>query len=225
MDVREAVMTRRSVRGFLDTPVSRRTVEQVLEVACRAPSGGNLQPWRLYALTGNALDQLKDSIAARLAAGSPPDEPEYTIYPPDLGALYRDRRFHCGEQLYSAIGVPREDKQGRRRQFARNYQLFGAPVGLFCYIDRQMGAAQWADLGMYLQNVMLLLTAEGLASCPQEAWSLHHRTVAEIVKPPQELMLFCGMAIGYEDPAHPANTLHTERAPLAEVATFHGWDD
>ncbi|WP_329445658.1 nitroreductase [Streptomyces canus] len=225
MDVREAVMTRRSVRGFLDTPVSRHTLEQVLEVACRAPSGGNLQPWRLYALTGNALDQLKDSTAARLAAGSPPDEPEYTIYPPELTAPYRDRRFHCGEQLYSAIGVPREDKQGRRRQFARNFQLFGAPVGLFCYIDRQMGAAQWADLGMYLQNVMLLLTAEGLASCPQEAWSLHHRTVAEIVKPPQELMLFCGMAIGYEDPAHPANNLHTERAPLAEVATFQGWDD
>jgi nitroreductase len=225
VDVREAVMTRRSVRGFLDTPVSRHTLEQVLETACRAPSGGNLQPWRLYALTGNPLNQLKDSTAERIAAGTPPDEPQYTIYPPDLTAPYRDRRFHCGEQLYSALGVPREDKDGRQRQFARNYQLFGAPVGLFCYIDRQMGAAQWADLGMYLQNVMLLLTAEGLASCPQEAWSLHHRTVAEIVKPPQELMLFCGMAIGYEDPAHPANHHHTERAPLTEVATFQGWHD
>ncbi|WP_329445649.1 nitroreductase family protein [Streptomyces canus] len=134
MDVREAVMTRRSVRGFPDTPVSRRTLEQVLEAACRAPSGGNLQPWRLYTLTSDSLDQLKDSTAQRIATGSPPDEPEYTIYPPDLTAPYRDRRFHCGEQLYSAIGVPREDKQGRRRQFARNYQLFGAPVGLFCTV-------------------------------------------------------------------------------------------
>ncbi|KOU59827.1 NADH dehydrogenase [Streptomyces sp. MMG1533] len=225
MDVREAVMKRRSIRGFLDTPVSRATLERVLDTACRAPSGGNLQPWRPYLLTGSVLDQLKNLMAERLATGPAPDEPEYPIYPPGLTSPYRDRRFALGEQLYSALAVPREDKAGRQRQFARNYQLFGAPVGLFCYVDRQMGAAQWSDLGMYLQTVMLLLTAEGLACCPQEAWSIHHRTVAEIIQPPEELMLFCGMAIGYEDPDHPANNWRSERAPFAEVATFQGWSD
>ncbi|GGS20623.1 oxidoreductase [Streptomyces humidus] len=225
MDVKDAVLARRSVRGFLDTPVDQAVLEGVLSTACRAPSGGNLQPWRLHVLTGSPLDQLKKLISDRLKAGGTPDEPEYPIYPSPLSSPYRDHRYRTGEQLYAALGIARDDKAGRARQFARNFELFGAPVGLFCYVDRQMGAAQWSDLGMYLQTVMLLLQAEGLASCPQEAWSVYHRTVAEVTQPPTHHVLFCGMAIGYEDTAHPVNRLRTERAPLRDVAAFHGWPE
>lgn len=224
MDVREAVLSRRSVRGFLDRPVDRDVLERVLDLARRAPSGGNLQPWRIHVLTGRPLAHLTKLMTERIESGGHADEQLYPIYPPGLHSPYRERRFRSGEQLYELVGIPREDKAARLHWFSRNYRFFDAPVGLFCYVDRRMGAAQWSDLGMYLQTVMLLLQEEGLASCPQEAWSLYHRTVAEVVGPSEEMMLFCGMAIGYEDPEEPANALRTERAPLAEIADFVGWD-
>jgi nitroreductase len=225
MDVYDAVAQRMSVRAFTDHPVDRHDLQRVLQAACRAPSGGNLQPWRLYVLTGDPLTEVTKLVGERVESGEAPDEEQYPIYPPQLSSPYRERRYQSGERLYDALGITRHDKIARRRQFARNFEFFGAPVGMFCYIDRHMGCAQWADLGMYLQTVMLLLQAEGLASCPQEAWSLYHRTVADVVRPPQELMLFCGMAIGYRDPDHPANTARMARARLAEVATFVGWED
>jgi nitroreductase len=163
-------------------------------------------------------------MAERARPGSAGESPEYPVYPAGLASPYRERRFHSGEQLYGALGIAREDKAARLRWFARNYQFFGAPVGVFCYVDRRMGAAQWSDLGMFLQTVMLLLRREGLDSCPQEAWSRYHRTVAEVVRPPEELMLFCGMAIGVEDPDDPGNSVTIDRAPLTEVADFIGWD-
>lgn len=224
MKVSEAVRNRRSVRGFLDTPVDRAVIEQVLETASRAPSGGNLQPWRIVALAGSPLQELKKLMAERIESGGGSDESLYPIYPSHVSSPYRDYRFRNGEQLYGAVGIPREDKAARLKWFARNYEFFGAPVGLFCYVDKQMGSAQWSDLGMYLQSVMLLLQEQGLASCPQESWSRYHRTVAKTVGPPDEWMLFCGMAVGYEDPDEPANALRTERAPLAEFVTFLGWD-
>jgi nitroreductase len=224
VDVREAVLGRSSVRAFLDRPVERTLLEDLLEVASRAPSGGNLQPWRLFVLTGTPLEKLKACVADRIDAGEGPDVPEYAVYPPKLWSPYRERRYRNGEQLYAALEIPRENRDARLTQFARNFQFFGAPVGLFCYIDRKMGAPQWADLGMYLQSLMLLLHAEGLATCPQEAWSSYHRLVAEIVEPPAEMMLFCGMAIGYPDPEHKVNIWRSERAPVAEIADFRGWD-
>jgi len=148
-------------------------------------------------LTGAPLAELKKRTAERLAAGDPGDEPEFEIYPPRLKSPYRERRFTAGEQRYAALGIAREDKQARGDQVAANWDCFGASAALFCYIDRDMGSAQWADIGMYLQTIMLLLRAEGLHSCPQKAWSVYHRTVAEVVSPPGELMLFCGMSIGF----------------------------
>ncbi|WP_405904139.1 nitroreductase [Streptomyces sp. NBC_00656] len=221
MFVREAVLARRSVRGFLDRPVDRDVVKRVLDTARRSPSSGNLQPWRLYALAGEPLAQLKESMAD-LSQVPPAAQP--ASYPPKLHSPYRERRFQNGEQLYEALRIPREDKPARLRQFARNYQLFDAPVGLFCYVDHRMTRAQWADLGMYLQTVMLLLHEEGLASCAQGAWTRYPHVVAEVCEPSEELVLFCGMAIGYEDPAQPVNTLRTTRAPLEEIAAFVGWD-
>lgn len=224
MDVYQAVDQRASVRGFTDREVDHAVIERVMRAASRAPSGGNLQPWKMYVLTGEPLATVKERVGQRVAGRDAPDLPEYPIYPAGLSSPYRDRRYACGEQLYAALNIPREDKGGRLRQFAHNFDFFGAPVGAFCYIDRQMGSPQWADVGMYLQTVMLLLEAEGLSSCSQEAWSVYHRTVADVVAPSDELMLFCGMAIGYRDPDHPANNMRMERAPLEETVTFLGWN-
>jgi nitroreductase len=218
VDIYEAVASRRAVRGFTGEPVPQRVLERVLTAAARTPSGGNLQPWNSYVLTGAPLTELKRRTAQRVAAGDPGDEPEFAVYPPELKSPYRERRFAAGEQRFTALGIAREDRQARRQAIAANWDCFGAPAALFCYIDRTMGQAQWADVGMYLQTIMLLLRAEGLHSCPQKAWPVYHRTVAEIVSPPPELMLVCGMSIGRENAA--ASNVRIDRAPLAETVTF-----
>ncbi len=221
MDVYEAVMSRRAVRGFADQPVPKEMLERVLSAAAWAPSGSNLQPWHTYVLTGAPLAELKKRSGERLAAGDPWDEPEYEQYPPALKSPYRERRSAFGEQRYGALGIAREDLEARQRAAAANWECFGAPAALFCYIDRDLGRPQWSDVGMYLQTVMLLLRAEGLHSCPQMAWAKFHRTVAEVLSPPDGLMLFCGMSIGFEDRA--VEHARTGRAPLDETVTLVGF--
>ncbi len=218
MDIYGAVASRRAVRAFTDRQVPRVVLERVLTAAARAPSGGNLQPWNSYVLTGASLAQVKKRTAERVAAGDLGDRREFEMYPADLKSPYRERRFAAGEQRYTADGTRREDRQARRKAVVANWDCFGAPAALFCYIDRLMGSAQWADLGMYLQTIMLLLRGEGLHSCPQMAWSVYHRTVSEVVSPPEELMLFCGMSIGFEDAT--TNGVRIDRAALGETVTF-----
>ena len=218
IDVYAAVASRRAVRAFTDEPVPRETIERVLTAAARAPSGGNLQPWRTYVLTGASLGELKRCAGERVAARDPGDKREYEMYPANLKSPYRERRFAAAEQRYAALGIPRHDQESRQQAVAANWQCFGAPAALFVYIDRDMGLAQWADVGMYLQTIMLLLRAEGLHSCPQIAWSVYHRTVAGIISPPKELMLFCGMSIGFEDCT--TDYVRIDRAPLPETVTF-----
>ena len=180
MDVYEAVTSRRAVRGFTDEPVSREVLERVLSAAAWSPSGSNIQPWNIYVVTGAPLAQLKKLATERVAAGDPWDEREYEMYPPALKSPYGERRSAFGKERYSALGVAREDWEARQRAAIANWDCFGAPAALFCYIDRDLGPAQWADLGMYLQTVMLLLRAEGLHSCPQMAWSQVRKTVADV---------------------------------------------
>ncbi|MEU9960775.1 nitroreductase [Streptomyces sp. NPDC050982] len=218
MDVYEAVTSRRAVREFTDRYVPRETLERVLSTAARAPSASNLQPWHAYVLTGGPLAELKKRAGERLSAGDPWDEPEYEMYPPALKSPYRERRSAFGEQRYGALGIPREDVEARQRAAAANWECFGAPAALFCYIDRDLGPAQWSDVGMFLQTVMLLLRAEGLHSCTQMAWAKYHRTVAEVLSPPDELILFCGMSIGFEDTT--LGYTRTGRAPLDETVVF-----
>jgi nitroreductase len=218
MDVYEAVRSRRAVRAFTDRPVPREALERVLGGAAWAPSGSNLQPWNIFVVTGAPLADLKKRCAERLAAGDTWDEPEYEMYPTALKSPYQERRAEFGRQRYGALGIARDDWEARHRAAADNWAAFGAPAALFCYVDREMCRPQWSDLGMYLQTVMLLLRAEGLHSCPQMAWAKLRRTVAEVLSPPEELMLFCGMSIGYEDPA--ANQDRLARAPLAETVRF-----
>ncbi|TYO89134.1 nitroreductase [Oceanicella actignis] len=219
MNVSEAVARRISVRAFLPDPVPRALIAEVLEKAARAPSGGNLQPWLVTVLEGPSMARFRETMRARLAQGGP-DPLEYPIYPEKLHEPYRTRRHRVGEQMYALLGIPREDRAARLRRLQANYDFFGAPAGLFVHVDRRMGAAQWADLGMFLQTVMLLFVEAGYDTCAQEAWAWHHRTVDAFVGADPATMLFCGMAIGKRDPDSPVNRLRAERAPLEEFARF-----
>jgi len=215
VDVSDAVRRRTSVRAFLDTPVDDDTVAELLELAARAPSGGNVQPWRAYVITAATMPRFVDFIAAREM-----EPPAYDIYPPGLWEPYRTNRFAIGEEMYAALGIARDDLDARLEQLARNWRFFGAPVGIFCFIDRRMGPPQWSDLGMFLQTFMLLATERGLATCAQEAWAMWSQAVAEFVGAPQEEMLFCGVALGHADPDAPVNRLESRRMPLGEWARF-----
>lgn len=223
MKVSEAVRSRLSVRAFLDKPVPPNLLRSVLDLAARAPSGGNLQPWRLHVLSGGTLEEFREIMRQRLARDPSPDPLEYHVYPANLWEPYRTRRFRVGEMMYALLGIPREERDARLRWFANNYEFFGAPVALFCLIDCKMGPPQWSDLGMYLQTVMLLLREHGLSSCPQECWSRYNRVVREFLGAPEELMLFCGMAIGYADESSAVNRLASERMSLDDFASFHGF--
>lgn len=223
MNVHEAVESRRSIRAFLDRPVAGEVIRRVLARASRSASGGNLQPWHIDVVAGAELDRLKSIMKTRVVEAPGGDEPkDYSIYPKELVAPYRDRRFQVGEDMYALLGVPREDKAGRLAWFARNYQFFGAPMALFCTVDRRMGLPQWSDLGMFLQTVMLLLREEGLDSCAQECWAVYPTTITTFLGTPAERMLFTGMAIGYKDPDAAINQLVTRRAPLEDFASFRG---
>lgn len=225
MKVSEALDSRISCRAFLPDPVPEATVRAILDGAARAPSGGNLQPWHVHAVAGDALRAIKADVAEAMKT-QPRGEPwEYQVYPNPLKEPYAARRFKCGEDMYETIGVPREDKAGRRDQFRRNFDLFGAPVGIFVYLDRTMGAPQWADAGMFLQSIMLLAREYGLHTCPQEAWGQWHGLMARHLDPPDAWMLFCGVALGYMDAAAPINSLRTDREPVDGFTQFSGFTE
>lgn len=220
MDVAEAVRRRISTRAFKPDPVSGSTLREILELAHRAPSGGNLQPWRVYALAGEPLAEFKALVAA-----SPMEEPEYDVYPPNLWEPMRTRRFVCGEDLYASIGIPREDRPARFAQLAKNASFFGAPAGLFVCVDRKVGPPQWADLGMFMQTLMLLAAERGLATCAQEFWARYPKTVARFVGLPDDHMVFSGMALGYADDAHPINQWRTRRDPFEAWCEMRGFEN
>ncbi|MGW4447530.1 nitroreductase family protein [Streptomyces sp. NPDC004682] len=220
MDVYEAVDSRRAVRAFSDEPVPRGILERVLTAATRAPSSGNLQPWHVYVVTGEPLADLKRRASARAASGDPGDSREYPMYPDDLASPYLDRFTAAAAQRYQALGIDRDDPDRLAKIAALNSTAFGAPVVLFCYLDRAMGPGQWADLGMYLQTVMLLLRAEGLHSCPQVMWTLYRETVGRTVGADADHVLFCGLSVGFEKEGVPP--LRTGRADLGETVRFVG---
>ena len=225
MDVFEAVDSRLSCRAFLDRPVDPAIVRDLIARAARAASGGNLQPWRVYALMGAPLLELKRRVATHIAGHDPRhDEAEYPIYPKDMWEPYRSRREEHGVQLYGALEIDRDDKAGRLAQYKRNFEFFGAPVGLFMTLERKLGPGQWADLGSYIHTLMYLARGHGLDTCPQESWARLYRLVGEFLCIPPEHMLFCGLAVGYGDRAHPANSFRSPRAAPEEFCTFVGFE-
>ncbi len=216
MRVSEAVVARRSIRAFLPTPVPDEVLRDLLERAARAPSGGNVQPWRVYVINGDRMGELLEFLDTK----PPVEDSEYEVYPAGLWDPHRTARYELGEQMYGLLGIGREDKDGRLRQFARNGRFFDAPAAFFITLDRRFNQPQWSDLGMFLQTFMLLAVEAGLDTCPQEYWSSRHGAVMEFIGAPENEMLFCGMAIGHADPDAPVNTLVSDRLPLDEWATW-----
>ncbi len=221
--VSEAVSSRRSVRAFLDQQVDPATLRRVLEKAQRSPSGGNTQPWNAVVLTGDPLAKLLASVAEVLPQGRAAHAPEYDIYPKGLEGRYEASRYGIGEAMYAALGIPREDKLSRLMWFAKNFRAFDAPVLMLIHTPKYMGPPQWADIGMWLQSIMLLLREEGLDSCSQEAWAVYSKQVRECVEIPDDHIFFCGMAIGWRDPDAPVNLFEVPRAPLEDVVRFEGF--
>jgi nitroreductase len=218
MNVSEAVIERRSVRGFLDKEVPMDVLKELALKSARAATGGNIQPWHIDIVTGAKMDELKEIMRGKLERREK-EAPGYDIYPREMTDATKARTFQIGEIMYGHLGIPREDKRARAIWFARNFQFFGAPAAYFVTVDRRMGPPQWADLGMYLQNLMLLAVEAGLATCPQECWAVYPDTVETFLGTPSERMLFCGVAIGYEDVAEAANKTRSPRAPEEEWLT------
>ena len=216
MDVTEAVDSRKSIRAFLDKAVDDSLIKELLGKASRAASGGNLQPWKIYVINGKTMN----SFHKFQSEWTEPETPAYAIYPENLKEPYKTSRYEVADDMYSLLGIEREDKEARFKQVLKNYEFFGAPAAFFCFVDRQMGRPQWSDLGMFLQTFMLLAREAGLDTCPQEAWAMKQESVTAFVEAPDELMLFCGMAIGYQDESEKVNELRTSRRPIEDWTVF-----
>ena len=221
MEVGEAVRLRHSVRAFRSGPVAADLLREILQLAARAPSGGNLQPWLIYALSGAPLAEFKQTIRSRFDAGQF-ETPEYAVYPPKLWEPLRARRSKAAAQRYAVFEAdPGMDPRSSLQ--LRNYAFFDAPVGLIFCFDRRVGPPQWADLGMYMQTLMLLAIERGLGSCPQEIWANWPQTVASFLQLPATHMLFAGMSLGYADETAAINSFRTEREPLENFVRMLGF--
>jgi nitroreductase len=218
-----AIVSRRSIRAFLPTPVPREVIEGILDVARHSASGVNTQPWHVHVLTGAAKER---TSAAILQAYDGPsgqegqDEP-YQYYPLEWTSPYVERRRKVGWDLYGLLGIPKGDKPRMHAQHARNYRFFDAPVGLFFTVDKVMEQGSFIDYGMFLQSIMVAARARGLDTCPQAAFTTHHRIVARQLRIPETHRFICGMSLGYADPSKIENSLVTEREPVGNFTQFH----
>ena len=216
MNISEAVLSRSSIREFKDSPVSNSLIKDLLEKSSHSPSGGNLQPWNIFVLNEKSMSRFLEFQSA----WDKPETPAYEIYPKNLKEPYRTSRYQLGEEMYSLLNIPREDKEARINQVMKNFSFFGAPAALFCFIDKTMGPPQWSDLGMFLQTFMLLAQEAGIDTCAQEAWAMKNDSVSEFVSADESDILFCGLAMGYKDKDAVINQLSSERRPIEQWAKF-----
>jgi nitroreductase len=219
MNVDEALKTRVSVRAFRPDPLPEAMVREIVDVARYAPSGGNLQPWRIIAVAGEA----RDAVVALAEANLPGDDGAYPVYPANLWEPYRSRRYKVGEDMYALLGISRENKPARLTHLAQNFRFFGAPVGLFFVTDTRLGHAQWAHLGMFMQSIALAAHERGVQTCMQEAWARMRQPLHAHFGLDETDLIYAGMALGYADLTKPVNTLRSDRAPLDEIAVFKGF--
>jgi nitroreductase len=220
MDVSEAIATRRSVRAFRPDPIPVETIVAMLALCGRAPSGSNLQPWRVYVLAEAARDELIRRIKVRAVEQPKGEVPEHKIHPDDMQEPYKSRYLRASTLLYSAANIQREDMAARHAHLTRNWQFFGAPIGLIFTVRREMQPGQWADVGMFMQNLMLLARSRGLDTCAQEAWALWPSVLHDYLEIPPEELVYCGMAIGLADQAASINQFESERAAVGEYVTI-----
>ena len=220
--VDEAILSRRSVRAFLPTPVDEATIRDILAVASRAPSGTNMQPWRTYVVSGETRQQIADAVLNSGVRAEKARWDEYRYYPDQFFEPYLSRRRKVGFDLYGHLGIGKRDTDQMRAQHDRNFTFFDAPVGMIFTIDRRLNQGSWIDYGMFLQNIMIAARGRGLHTCPQAAFAPYHNQLRPVLGITPEEVVVCGMALGYEDASKPENDLRTERAPLEEWVTFKG---
>jgi len=221
MNVRDALRERRSTRAFRGKPVSRELIERILDAARFAPSGANIQPWQVAVVTGSKKQDMQKKMEAVFRAGKR-GQPDYPYYPERWFSPYQERRVACGMQLYSALHIEREDKARRFEQWAANYRAFDAPVALFFFMDKGLATGSFMDFGMFLQSLMLAAVEDGLATCPQAALGEYPEIVKAELNYPQESILICGMALGYEDERAVVNSYRTPREDVHTFTRFFG---
>lgn len=217
----EAIEARQSTRAFTSQDVAATDIEQILNSAARAPSGANTQPWRVAVTRGRTKQRITDALLTARSSDSEP-QPDYSYYPSEWKEPYRMRRILCGKALYSALGIAKEDRSRQQQAWENNYRFFGAPVGLFFFVDRAMNKGSWLDMGMFIQNVMLAAIGHGLATCPQASLADYPETVRDILGIDSQYSLICGMALGYADLSHPVNQYRLDREPQEQ---FTSWFD
>ena len=222
LSVNEAIMTRRSVRAFKPDPVEPAMISHILEVASRAPSGTNMQPWHVHVFTGDALKSLCDAVLDAFWNTPEEHESDRLHYLEKNRDPYLARRRKVGWDLYGLLGIEKGEREKTRKFHAQNYSFFGAPVGLIFTIDRDMGWMSWLDYGMFIQNICLAARGQSLHTCPQAAWASYHDVVERHLNLPEIQLVHCGMSLGYEDTDALVNTLTTDREPVEDFVTFHG---
>lgn len=222
--IERALLERRSVRAFQPTPVPRETVERILEVAARAPSGTNMQPWRAHALAGSIKDRLTQAVVDAFEKGTPgAHRSEYKYYPDQFFEPYLSRRRKVGFDMYGLLGIARGDTTAMKMQTGRNFLFFGAPVGIIFTIDRRLEIGSWLDYGMFLQNVLIAARAHGLETCPQAAFANFHGVVRDVLGLGDEEIVVCGLSLGFADRGAAVNALETHREKAADFTTFQGF--
>jgi len=220
--VDDTIASRRSVRAFLPTPVPRALIEHILEVASRAPSGTNMQPWTVYVVAGEAKEKMSRAILDAFESGGEEHKRAWKYYPDELFEPYLSRKRAVGWGLYGLLGIGKNDRAQMKAQRAQNYLFFGAPVGMFFTIDGRLEIGSWLDYGMFIQNIMISARGHGLHTCPQAAFADYHRIIRAHLGIPQDHTVICGLSIGYEDTAAVVNRLRTDRVPVGEFARFIG---
>jgi len=221
MTITQTIRTRISTRAFLNKPVTRETINELLDITRWSPSGGNVQPWRVDVVTGRARERVINTVKKAMAGNMFSNEAELQVYPSKLWEPHRTYRYGVGEAMYEKLGIPREDKAARFAHLARNFEFFGAPVGMFFSLDRRFDKGQWAHLGMFMQTLCLAAEEMGLGTCMQEAWTPQAKTVSKVLELPESQQLYCGLALGYADTNAPVNSLRSDRAKPEEFTHYH----
>ena len=219
MNIKEGIEKRFSVRAFTNEVPSMELISEILKTANAAPSGGNIQPWKVYVLNEHAKNNLAKKTLHNFDNGVQ-EEIEYDIYPKPLADEYKKRRYECGADMYNALSIEKDDLDSRFKQIRENYNFFGAPIGMIITIDRTFGSNGWGHVGMFLENLWLSAIHHGLGLCLQESWSIYPKTVKEHINHPDNEIIWCGVAIGYEDKNHPINQYRTRRESLESFVKF-----
>ncbi len=226
MHVHDAIMSRKSIRRFLATPVPRVSLMRILEGAAMAPSGHNIQPWKVYAVAGAVKEALSVDILAAIANDPPAQHlPEFDYYPVNWIEPFIGRRRKLGHELYAILGIGREDKAARERQMLENYKFFGAPIGLFVTFDRSLATGTFMDVGMFIENILVGARGEGLDTCGQAAFNWYHKVIRRHLPMQDSELLACGISLGFADPAAPENKLLPEKIKPEAFTTFLGFDE